>query len=116
MRDYTKFRAFREADALVVVVYQATARMPDDERFGLRAQIRRAAVSVPANLVEGSARPSTADYRRFLVNALGSACECGYLIEVGTRLHQLPDTPATELIDRYRGLATGLQEALRRLG
>jgi four helix bundle protein len=114
LRDHTKLRAFKEADTLVELVYAATAVMAADEHYGVRAQLRRAAVSVAANVVEGSARPTTSDYRRFLAIAMGSACECGYLIELAVRLQLLPPT-AAGLSDRYRGLASGLRAALRSL-
>ena len=66
MRDHKKLRAFELADQLTVMVYKLTARFPKTEQYGLTSQIRRAAVSVPSNIVEGCSRDSQADFLRFL--------------------------------------------------
>jgi four helix bundle protein len=59
----------------VVTVYKATESFPKEERFGLTSQIRRAAVSVPANIAEGAARRSPKEFIHFISNAQGSASE-----------------------------------------
>ena len=85
-RNHEKLSVFHKADQLAVLVYRLTARFPSDERFGLRSQIRRAAVSTPTNIVEGCGRPSERDYIRFLDIALGSANEVSCLLHLSQRL------------------------------
>ena len=66
MRDYKKIQAWQHADDLTVAIYEATKTFPKEECHGLTSQLRRAAYSVPANVVEGAARNSQKDYLHFL--------------------------------------------------
>jgi len=86
MRDHTKLRAFEMADELAVLIYQVTAEFPKKELYGLTSQIRRAAISVPSNIVEGCARESQPDYLRFLTMAFGSLRELHYQLDLSKRL------------------------------
>ncbi len=86
MRDHTKLRAFELADEVAVLVYRVTAGFPREELYGLTSQMRRAAVSVPSNIVEGCARDSQADYLRFLYMAFGSLKELHYQLSLSKRL------------------------------
>ena len=85
-RDHAKLRAFELADEVALLVYQITAKFPRSEQYGLTSQIRRAAVSVPSNIVEGCARESQADYIRFLNIAFGSLKELHYQLGLANRL------------------------------
>jgi four helix bundle protein len=97
MRDHRKLEAFVLADALTLRIYQITKRFPKDELYGLTSQLRRAAVSIGANIVEGSARTSGADYVRFLTMAYSSACELEYEISLANRLGYISADGAPEI-------------------
>jgi len=117
MRDHRKLKAFELADALVVSIYERTRAFPREELFGLTSQMRRAAVSVVANIVEGSARDGEAEYVHFLSMAFGSLREVGYYIELAARLGYLATDVARELNGRYDETArvlSGLIQSLRR--
>ena len=76
--------------ALVEAVYRFTSDFPDSERFGLTAQARRAAVSVPSNIAEGAARRSTPEFLRFLSMARGSLAELDTQLQIAVRLDMAP--------------------------
>ena len=82
MQDFRKLEVWRLSHALTLNMYRCTKRLPDDERFGLISQIRRAAVSIEANIAEGCGRNTRMDFARFLQQAMGSATEleCHLLI------------------------------------
>ncbi len=86
MRDYNKIKAFQKADDLVIKIYETTRTWPKDELFGLTSQVRRAAVSVASNIVEGSGRRHLTDYLHFLEMAYTSLREVGYDLHVAHRL------------------------------
>ncbi|MBE0648243.1 MAG: four helix bundle protein [Bacteroidales bacterium] len=86
MRDHKKLRAFELADQLALLIYKITSDFPKTEMFGITSQMRRAAVSVPSNIVEGCARESQPEYLRFLEIAFASLRELSYQFGLATRL------------------------------
>ena len=89
MPDFKTIKAWQKADDLVVEVYEKTSQFPPSERYGLTSQMRRAAISVCANIAQGSGRGSIADYIRFLFIAQGSQSELEYLLHIAHRLGYL---------------------------
>jgi len=118
-RDHRKLRVFALADELVIQIYHDTRVFPQIERFGLQTQIRRAAVSVACNIVEGSARRTEGEYVSFLHIALGSASEARYLTGLAGRLGFLEQGASRALTGKCADLVRGLQsliDGLRRTG
>lgn len=96
MRNHTKLRAFELADEIAIMIYKMTKGFPKDEIFGLTSQMRRAAVSVPSNIVEGCARESQVEYLRFLEIAFSSLRELHYQFGLAKRLRYLDETNVSE--------------------
>ncbi|MFB6263555.1 MAG: four helix bundle protein, partial [Bradymonadaceae bacterium] len=88
---------------------------PDEEKFGLVAQLRRAAVSVPSNIAEGSGRSSTADYLRFLYQARASLNEIDTQIVLASDLGYIEDGAAEDLISELEDFANLLQGQINSL-
>ncbi|HRG56155.1 MAG TPA: four helix bundle protein [Lacunisphaera sp.] len=117
MRNYTKIEAWRLADDLTVAVYEKTRTFPPEERYGLTGQLRRAASSVPANIVEGSARESQKDYLHFLHIARASLAEAQYFVHLAKRLGYFAPPDAAELHNQTKRVFAclhGLTQAVAR--
>jgi four helix bundle protein len=117
MRDYTKIKAWQLADDLTVAVYRVSKTFPREEIYALASQLRRAAYSVPANIVEGASRKTKKDYLHFLYIARGSLNEARYFLHLAKRLGYLTDedesTLAAQAEETSRTL-TGLIRAVEK--
>jgi four helix bundle protein len=90
MRPHERLEVWQTAVDFVVTIYKETERFPKEERFGLTSQIRRAAVSIAANIAEGAGRDSSREFGYFLSNAQGSASELATELLIAHRLLFLP--------------------------
>jgi four helix bundle protein len=116
-RPHERLEVWRDSMDLVEAAYAFTARFPDVERYGLTAQLRRAAISVPSNIAEGAARRSTLEYVRFLSIARGSLSELDTQAQIAARLSYAPlNETMTALIDRVFAKITALMNALENAG
>ncbi len=110
-------RAFELADSLAVAVYRHTQGFPREEVYGLTSQLRRGAVSIASNIVEGCARHSEADYLRFLDIAYAASRELEYQLSLARRLEYLAAEDAAALMALATETAkvlAGLLRSLRR--
>ena len=96
-RDYRKIEAYQLANELAVEIYKITRDFPKHERFGIVSQMRRASVSIAANIAEGATRKSKKEYLRFLYIAKGSMAELECFINLSYRLGFLGDKGFEEL-------------------
>jgi four helix bundle protein len=100
---------------LVERVYSATSAFPSHEQFGLTSQMRRAAISVPANISEGFARNGSKELLHFLGIAAGSLSELDTLIELAGRLNYFEQPEELQgKVDEVSGLVMGLATSIRR--
>ncbi len=104
MKDFRRLQVWHKAHALVLAIYRASSKFPSDERFGLTSQVRRACVSISANIAEGCGRHTDDDFARFLDYAMGSASEVEYHLllarDLGfldTKTHQRLPEQTTEV-------------------
>jgi len=116
MRPHEKLDVWRKAIDFVVTVYRITDSFPKEEKFGLTSQIRRAAVSVPANIAEGAARQSGKEFVYFLSNAQGSASELETELLIAHRLGYLSENSYHEMrstMDSMGRMILGLSQSVK---
>ena len=116
MVPYERFDSWKLAHKLALSIYEATEQWPQHERYGLTAQIRRAALSVATNIAEGSAKRGPREFRRYLDIALGSLSEVSYLLRFSRDrgiLKQEQFQPLDELRDQTGKLTWRLCASMR---
>lgn len=114
---YRELHVWQLSVALVADVYQISSHFPADERFGLTSQMRRSAVSIPANIAEGHGRATPGEFVNHLSVARGSANELETLIHVALILGLLAEAqvePIQAQINRVQAMLVGLRTKIRR--
>ena len=115
MRPHERLDLWKRSVNFVVSIYRLTDRFPEEEKFGLTSQLRRAAVSVAANVAEGAAKTSQKDFRRYLSNLQGSTSEIETELLIARRLNYLDDSDFRILskdLDDVGRMITGLSRSL----
>ena len=108
MQDYRQLQVWEKAHAVAVMVHRLSCEIPRQENSGLIGQMRRAALSIPANIAEGSSRPSRKDFAKFIQIAIGSASELEYHLQFALATDQIP-------ADRHSAIQPKVVEVRRML-
>jgi four helix bundle protein len=101
MGNYNELEVWKKSHQAVLDIYRTTNNFPMDEKFGIVSQLRRAAVSVPTNIAEGSGRIHIKEYIQFIAIARGSAMEVEYLIKVSKDLNYITEEQFKKLTEEY---------------
>jgi four helix bundle protein len=99
-RQFRDLLVWQHSMRLVETVYTMTRQFPQEERFGLARQMRRAAVSIPSNIAEGRGRNSEKSFAHFLNQAQGSLYELETQMELARNLSMIPPQQAEELLEK----------------
>lgn len=102
VRNYKDLLVWQKSIDLVTLIYSATNNFPAEEMYGLKSQLRRAAVSVPSNIAEGQGRASTGEFRQFLGNAKGSLLEVETQIIIAQRLGFMSGQKVQQILESIR--------------
>src|SRR5947207_11958951 len=118
-QDYKDLIVWQKGIALAKAIYRLTQSLPSAEKFGLVAQMRRAAVSIPSNIAEGQARHTTGEFIQFISHAEGSIAELDTQLILSTELHFCDGSNAAAafaLVDELRRMLNVLRRKLSKRG
>ncbi|WP_271784343.1 four helix bundle protein [Aquimarina algiphila] len=99
MRDFKELKVWKKSHELCLLIYDVTKQFPNEEKFGIVSQIRRASVSVPTNISEGCGHDSNNEFKRYLRIASGSISEVEYLLILSKDLNYISNEQWSNLSD-----------------
>jgi len=108
IESYKNLIVWQKSMDLVILIYEMTKKFPREEIYGISGQMKRAVISIPSNIAEGSRRSSRKDFRNFLINAYGSGAELETQIQITKRLR-------FEIQENYLKIEELLSEIMRML-
>ena len=116
MKTVEELDVFKLAHELTLTVFDISKTFPEEEKFGIISQMRRAAYSIPMNLMEGSHRLSSKEFRQFVGIARGSAGEIKYQLLLVRDLKYISEAMHAELISKYERVSQMLTKLAKSLG
>ncbi|XOV92298.1 MAG: four helix bundle protein [Bacteroidota bacterium] len=115
MREYKKYGVWQDSIQLTSQIYELTRSFPDDEKFGLTNQIRRATISIASNIAEGASRSSTKDFSRFLEIAQGSSFEVDTQLLIAKNLSLITESDFNTLSEKISSIGKQISGLKRKL-
>ena len=115
IKSFEDLNIWKEAHYLTLEIYRIAQLFPKDEMFGLTLQLKRASISVPANIAEGMGRNTTKELIQFLYNSRGSLSEIIYYLILAKDLNYIDEDIYKELYDKYNGLGKGINVFITKL-
>jgi four helix bundle protein len=112
---YQELIVWQRAMELSRAIYQVTKSFPDDERFGLTSQLRRASISVPSNIAEGQGRLTRGEFKQFLGTARGSVFEVETQIQIATDMKYIGAVECSQLLELTSEISRMLNGLIRSL-
>jgi len=115
LKSYRDLEVWQKAMDLVVICYQMTKNFPKNEIYGLTGQLRRAAISIPANIAEGRQRRHSKEFLQFLYIAYSSLAELETHVQIAERLNYINEKQNREVLDKTAELGkmlNGLQKSI----
>lgn len=117
MRNFRELKIWQKGMDIVVEVYKLTSLLPAEEKFGLKSQLQRAAISIPSNIAEGCGRGTEADFKRFLEFAIGSAFEIETQLTAVDRLNLIDNNrihPVLQMISEEQKMLNSFISSVKR--
>lgn len=115
MRNYKKYSVWKLGHEITLDIYRLTKNFPKEELYGMTSQMRRAAYSIPSNIVEGCGRESDAEFRRFLIISQGSASELEYFAILAHDLGYLNKEDFDPILDKVNKVRRSLNRLINKL-
>jgi four helix bundle protein len=115
LKNFKELKVWEKSYQLSLGIYKITTKFPDDEKFGLTSQVRRAAVSIPSNIAEGYGRRTRADYIKFLHIAYGSCCELETQMLISIDLNYMNNEKGIKVMDKIKEVERMLKSLITSL-
>ena len=113
MKTHKDLNVWKKSLDFVTTIYSVTNNFPQSEKFGLTNQIRRASVSIPSNIAEGSARNHNKEFVQFLYIALSSASEVDTQLRISENLKYIDKEKSNELLEELESISKMLQGLIK---